>query len=184
MGGRTGRNFTSKRSGAGRALFQRCVDNADRNGRAWYLDTIAPRLVAYCRDSGSSDAFPSRGPSRPSFAGAPGPSQSSPLSRSPWETRWAPGTGGLGRYRHPVSPKPIGGESAGGASQEHGHGVGGVAIKRSPASVVAHSCPRIGVAGCFLDIPQRNAGVEGSGGVAVDPSAHFVRDSWDMERVA
>lgn len=68
-------------------------------------------------------------------------------------------TGGCGRYRHSVTPAPC--SSAGRAGQEGGDHVGGVAVQRPAAPVVAHGGSGIGMAGCLLDIPQRHAGVEG-----------------------
>lgn len=46
------RNFASRRAGAGRALLAQVCEEADRKGRPLYLDTVAPRLVAYYRDLG------------------------------------------------------------------------------------------------------------------------------------
>jgi hypothetical protein len=50
-----------------------------------------------------------------------------------------------------------------GAGDERGDDVGGVAIQGLASSVVAHGGARVSVAGCFLDVAQRNAGVERSG---------------------
>src|SRR5688572_9452497 len=41
---------------------------------------------------------------------------------------------------------------AGGAGDEGGDDVGGVAVERDPGTVVAHSGATIGVAGCLLDV--------------------------------
>jgi hypothetical protein len=38
-----------------------------------------------------------------------------------------------------------------------------VAIQGTASSVAAHGGARVGVAGCFLDVAQRNSGVERSG---------------------
>ena len=67
-----------------------------------------------------------------------------------------------------------------GADNERGDYVGGVAVERDPGAVVAHRGSRVGVGGGFLDIAQRDTGVEGGGdesvaqrvgaGVLVDPS--------------
>jgi hypothetical protein len=46
---------------------------------------------------------------------------------------------------------------------ECGHDVGGVAIDGLASSVVAHGGAGISMAGCFLDVAQRDTGVERSG---------------------
>ena len=53
--------------------------------------------------------------------------------------------------------------SAGRAGDERGDDVGGVAVQRLAATVIAHRCPWVGVTGCFLHVTQRHAGVEGGG---------------------
>ena len=49
---------------------------------------------------------------------------------------------------------------SGGAGEECGDDVGGVAVEGDPSSVVAHSRARIGMARGFLDVSQGNAGIE------------------------
>ncbi len=41
---------------------------------------------------------------------------------------------------------------AGGAGDERGDDVGGVAVEADSGAVVAHGGARVGVAGCFLDV--------------------------------
>ena len=53
--------------------------------------------------------------------------------------------------------------SAAGAGEECCDDVGGVAVEGDSGSVVAHGGAGVGVAGGFLDIAERDAGVEGSG---------------------
>jgi len=57
---------------------------------------------------------------------------------------------------------------SGGAGDEGGDDVGGVTVQRYPSSVVARGGARIGVAGGFLDVTERDARVEcgGDGRVA------------------
>ena len=52
---------------------------------------------------------------------------------------------------------------AGGAGDEGGDDVGGVPVEGDAGAVVAHRGARVGVAGGFLDVAQRDAGVEGGG---------------------
>lgn len=52
---------------------------------------------------------------------------------------------------------------AGGSGDEGGHDVGGVPVEAAPGPVVTHRGSRVGVTGCFLNIPQRHTGVEGGG---------------------
>ena len=70
-------------------------------------------------------------------------------------------------YMHDGLPVETSGarESAGtGCSgDERRHDVGGVPIQASSSPVVAHRRARVGVAGCFLDVSERDAGVEGCG---------------------
>jgi hypothetical protein len=72
-------------------------------------------------------------------------------------------SGGAGRYRCPVSPGWEW-ESAGGAGEEGGDDLGGVAVEGLAGSVVAHRGACVGVAGCLLYVPQRDAGVQGGAG--------------------
>ena len=53
--------------------------------------------------------------------------------------------------------------SAGGAGDERGDDVGGVPIQRLAATVIAHRCARVGVAGRFLHVTKRDTGVQGGG---------------------
>lgn len=57
--------------------------------------------------------------------------------------------------------------SAAGAGDEGRDDVGGVAVEEAASSVVAHRRSRIGVRRSFLDIAQRDTGVEGSRDEAV-----------------
>src|SRR5829696_9228197 len=50
--------------------------------------------------------------------------------------------------------------SAGGAGDESGDDVGGVTVEGDSGSVVAHRDSRVGVAGGFLHVAERYAGVE------------------------
>jgi hypothetical protein len=50
-----------------------------------------------------------------------------------------------------------------------------VAVEGYASAVVAHCCPGVGVAGCFLDVAERDAGVEGGGDEGV---AEGVRPDW------
>ena len=59
------------------------------------------------------------------------------------------------------TPPP--GWSAGGAGDEGGDDVGGVAVEGDAGSVVAHGGARVGVAGGFLHVAERDAGVERGG---------------------
>jgi len=70
------------------------------------------------------------------------------------------------------------GPLAGGAGDEGGDDVGGVAVEGHSCSVVAHGGARVGVAGCFLDVAEGYAGVEGGGDEGV---AQCVRPDglWD-----
>lgn len=51
--------------------------------------------------------------------------------------------------------------SAGGAGDEGGDDVHGVPVEGHPSPVVAHRGSGIGVTGCFLDVTERDASVEG-----------------------
>ena len=53
--------------------------------------------------------------------------------------------------------------SAGCAGDEVGDDVGGVPVKGLAAAVVSHRRAWVGVTGCFLDVAERDAGVEGGG---------------------
>lgn len=74
-----------------------------------------------------------------------------------------PITGGAGRYRVlGIARQPC---SCGAcrAGDECGDDVGGVSVEAASGPVVAHRCSRVGVAGGFLDVSQRDTGVEGGG---------------------
>src|SRR4051794_6803948 len=94
----------------------------------------------------------------------------------------APRTGLLVCERAPIArsgaltlPSDGGVWLPGGACDEGGDDVGGVTVEGDAGSVVAHGGARVGVAGCFLDVAEWHAGVEGGGdegvaqGVRSDP---------------
>jgi len=51
----------------------------------------------------------------------------------------------------------------GGSGEVGGDDVGGMAVQRGPSPVIAHRGPRISVRSGFLDIPQRDPGVQRGG---------------------
>src|SRR5689334_1536022 len=51
----------------------------------------------------------------------------------------------------------------GGAGEEGGDDVGGVAVEGHATAVVAHGGAGVRMAGCLLDVSERDAGVEGGG---------------------
>lgn len=55
------------------------------------------------------------------------------------------------------------GNASAGAGDEGGHDVGGVAVEGLADPVIAHRRSRIGVRGCFLDVAERHARIEGGG---------------------
>jgi len=51
----------------------------------------------------------------------------------------------------------------GGSGKVGGDNISSVAVETATGPVVSHRCARVGMRGRFLDIPQRNPGVEGGG---------------------
>jgi hypothetical protein len=78
----------------------------------------------------------------------------------------------LGLERRPIaaSERPDRAGSPRGAGDERGHDVRGVAIQGLAPAVVAHGGTRVSVTGGFLDVTQRNSGVEPSGDERVPQS--------------
>jgi hypothetical protein len=75
----------------------------------------------------------------------------------------------------PVAGAALNLASAGGAGEVGGDDVGGMAVEGDSGAVVAHGRPRIGVRGGFLDVAQRDAGIERGGDECVTQRVRAVR---------
>ena len=53
--------------------------------------------------------------------------------------------------------------SPGGSGDVSSDDVGGVPVETAAGAVIAHRRARVGVRGGFLDVPERNPGIEGGG---------------------